>query len=373
MKNKKAFTLVELIAVIVLLSIIIVVITKNVLNAMQNTRGNSLAVRVKSVDSEFLRINTINNSVSINVIKNIIQEDNEFQFIDKININDIEKTEKGSAIIYGINKNSKFNNFNITDKIKQLKNKIILNNGQYIKVNDSNIEIWKKNPLFYTKIDIVICDDSEPPITDTTKPITTTKPEVKPNPPKTYAKGQHFCITNSECFYTLSDTSDTVTGLAEKNLDLTKYYQSDAAPNVKFANGSANTFGYWAEKSDKWYEPYKIKQGYYGNPPSVFDRNTYAYSYLMSYKTYYRLDDIRLPYFTELKGLGCTTGENATCNNSEFKWVVNGQSYWTQSVESAYEVWTVSMNGNFQTSYYYLDNCGIRPVITVKKSEVISS
>lgn len=72
--NKKGFTLVELLAVIVVLAIIMLVVANRVGDAMKSSRGESLVLQVKSMEREIDKHCIVNNYITIDDIKNILKD-----------------------------------------------------------------------------------------------------------------------------------------------------------------------------------------------------------------------------------------------------------------------------------------------------------
>ena len=70
--NKKGFTLVELMAVIVILAIIMLVVANRVGEAMKNSRTNSFVMQVESMQREFEKECVMNNKITQTKIEEIL-------------------------------------------------------------------------------------------------------------------------------------------------------------------------------------------------------------------------------------------------------------------------------------------------------------
>ena len=226
----------------------------------------------------------------------------------------------------------------------------------------------------------------------------------------TYSVGDVIALCNtdtgkSEDFYVMKDNGSTVTALAKYNLlvgdtavwnddfsDITTtpistseegyglqnsiagYYElnSEGMPTtntfkgvIAFAEDKNNGKGYWVDDSGNLLSKYGTSY-----PANVFDSNSLLYEPLENYKNYLKNTlgktsvDARLITFEELTGLGCS--ESCTSAPS---WVYS-TNYRTASAYDNYLVWNVYSNGGTDGNPFYASGIGLRPVITVSKSEL---
>ena len=77
--NKKGFTLVELLAVIVVLAIIMLVVANRVGDAMKSSRGNSIVLQAQSIQKEMNQYCILNNVVSESNIDTKLPTENSFE------------------------------------------------------------------------------------------------------------------------------------------------------------------------------------------------------------------------------------------------------------------------------------------------------
>ena len=71
--------------------------------------------------------------------------------------------------------------------------------------------------------------------------------------------------------------------------------------------------------------------------------------------------------YEDLISLGCT--ENDDSCKSAPSWVYSVNS-WTASAESDSSIWFVDSSANLTTYIFDIPSLGLRPVITIKKSEL---
>ena len=242
-----------------------------------------------------------------------------------------------------------------------------------------------------------------------------------------------LCNTNtgkSEDFYVMKDNGNTITALAKYNLlvgntmifnddfsDVTTtttssseegyglqnsiagYVEMDSEGNplnhtikgvMAFANvdelkkqngclGDACYYGYWIDDTSNHYLLSKYGTDY---PANVFDSNSNLYTPLENYKTYLKNTlgktsiITKLMTYEDLISLGCKmNGSSGNCSDAP-SWV-HSTNYWSGTAEDSIYVYFVtsydgsgSINGfgitNFNLSYFL----GLRPVITISKSEL---
>ena len=123
-KNNKGFTLVELLAVIVVLAIVMLVVADRVGDAMLQSRGNSFALQIKSLQREMEKVCAMNNEILVGD-ENI--PDSVIGIIKSGNLSYVNSgtDDKGETIIYVVassdeNTKSKFANIKLTEDVKKL-------------------------------------------------------------------------------------------------------------------------------------------------------------------------------------------------------------------------------------------------------------
>ena len=235
---------------------------------------------------------------------------------------------------------------------------------------------------------------------------------------KTYAQGDMFCLNGEEeCFYTISDNGDTVTGLAKYNLlvgyEISEYvydnyddwYQpvlktidssvegyglqnknakglmtfegtetgilnddTKAIGTINFATG--HSWGYWVNSNN-----YSIYEKYGTSYPTyVFDENSNLWEVIQDYKSYLNkvLDiasvEVSLMSYEQAQSLGCTL-ENG-CDNA-LSWVYSS-SYWLGSAKNNDDIFIIDPIDYINYYDYATDNIpGLRPVITISKNDLL--
>ena len=190
------------------------------------------------------------------------------------------------------------------------------------------------------------------------------------NVDKTYAVGDEFCL-GEECFYTIKDNGTTVDALAKQNVNTETNRQDKNANTLAFAenkNNKNNGYGYWLDSSGKLLTKYGTSY-----PANVFDNNSLLYEPVQNYKTYLKSTlgkisvDARLITFEELNGLGCSR-DDWSCTSAP-SWV-HSTRYWTASANVNNRVWGVDTYGFGGLLLDDSGYCGLRPVITISKSEL---
>ena len=235
---------------------------------------------------------------------------------------------------------------------------------------------------------------------------------------RTYNVGDLFCL-DTECFYTISDNGDTVTGLAKYNLSVgqetsvqfsandyphvissslvdnstddyglqskktlleedkiemneesNEEFVIDFYGTVAFAEYQNGGYGYWTNSKRDLLDKYKsdVAWNFW-----VYDENSEIYKYIQMYKNKlkergYQKIDVTMLSFDQLIALGCyRDGSDFTCESApEF---LSGLAYWTGSGYNYQDVWTYGID--IGVTYYYIDYMfGIRPVVTVSKTDL---
>ena len=243
----------------------------------------------------------------------------------------------------------------------------------------------------------------------------------------TYNVGDVIVLCNtttnkSEDFYVISDNGSTVTALAKYNLlvgntlvidessgSMTTTpistseegyglqnsiaanfeWTTEGAPKtniikggIAFADGEESKkdsscsgsigcyYGYWTDDTSNHNLLSKYGNSY---PVNVFDSNSNLYKPLENYKTYLRNTlgkasiEAKLMTYEDLISLGCNESEE-TCKSAP-SWVYSVNS-WTASAHDNGSVWFADSGAHFTTYIFDIPSLGLRPVITVSKSEL---
>ena len=215
-----------------------------------------------------------------------------------------------------------------------------------------------------------------------------------------YVKGK------SEDFYVISDNGDTVSALASYNLMVgskatDKYAiafpglqaKGITAYPVAFADKDGNNMltncdgdgcylGYWANMDGSLNDSYK-NENQTDYPADVYkeeENKSLLREPLKNYEAYFTSTinkttaKMRLITYNELVGLGCDssskTCKTETVTTNKRDWIYN-TSYWSASARDCYYVWLVIASGTFEGYPFWYDAAfGVRPVITISKSDI---
>ena len=183
---------------------------------------------------------------------------------------------------------------------------------------------------------------------------------------KTYSVGDEFCLEN-ECFYVIKDNGATVDALAKQNVNTESNRQDTKANKLAFAEKTNGNYGYWTDSEGNLLSKYGTRYSV-----NVFDNNSLLYEPVQNYKTYLKNTlgktsvDARLITYEELTGLGCIG--NDICETAP-SWVYS-TGYWTASAYIETGVWYVNSHGNFSSTFFGSEYFGLRPVITISKSDI---
>ena len=196
----------------------------------------------------------------------------------------------------------------------------------------------------------------------------------------TYKVGDVIAMCNtetnkSEDFYVIKNGISTVTAISKSNVNVETNLQDESINTsdrqLAFAPETSGRFGYWADSSGNLLSKYGTK-----TPAKVFDSNSTLYEPAQHYKAYLKDKlgkksvDIRLITQEELVSLGCTATTNRVgdCLKAP-SWVYNA-NYWTGSAHIYGTVWIIDSQGTMNFYNYDSTLFGLRPVITVSKSEL---
>ena len=190
-----------------------------------------------------------------------------------------------------------------------------------------------------------------------------------------------FCI-NNECFYIISNDSDSITAFAKYNLHVgNKYDQVTYLPIENPTNKQDLSAKGWFEGFSTENPVIGVKEfskiNYWDSyttiyPSYVYNSNSYLYEYINNYKIYLEnlgvtVSDARLISLDELESLGCSIINNR-CDNAP-DWVYS-ISYWTGNVNSSTEVWRVLNTASLNYYSYTIKYYGIRPVVVFSKEKL---
>ncbi len=368
-KNKKGFTLVELLAVIVVLAIIMVIATMSVNGIIKKNRTEAFN---KSMDVAVItakRMLSSNEELTTESFKENIDYSNiDYEYY-------ITSYEHGNLIIIkSIN----------TGKFKNIDYNTIEKNSDY-----KYIENEDGDHLIIAKIDNNgIVNKADNIDKDTVNYVTGNYPETCTYSYKksTYEIGDVISFCNyetgkSEDFYVINDDGNKVTALAKYPIaedDNNDMHQFDNNFNQWFANRNSRKYirkgpynyylGYWAEGEDKLYNKYGSSY-----PANVYNSSSILYSFVEKYKTYIKNtfnydSSMRLITYSEIEELGCLKKE--TCDK---KWIYHSR-YWTGTAADYQHIYVVDSlkNSLWKQEFYDYSNswANIRPVIEINKSEI---
>lgn len=218
---------------------------------------------------------------------------------------------------------------------------------------------------------------------------------------KTYNVGEEFCLED-ECFYTLKDNGDSITGLAKYNLyvgynkELNSSVYEEISKNddnygkqssyTLWANTAQNKrFGlidfYTKEQFDPgyWVENDNLKAKYGSSYPAfVYDENSNIYNYVSDYQTYlsntlgYSSVTASLMNYEQAYDIGLFNyyGEERFIDEIGVPTWIYQTNYWLGFADSNTSIFgvddTAFVSDNAGQKHWY----GIRPVITVSKQDL---
>ena len=393
-KNKKGFTLVELLAVIVILAIIMIIATQSVGKTVTRSRTQAFNETMELAVKNAKRILQTDGTLTEKALKDSLGYDKneyDFQVIPS-------QTNDGYLVILTSTTTGKFKNVDFTR---------ITQNPDWIYKKGAGNESGKNIISF--KIDsagdlskIVADSDDEKIAKNELKnmcTVVTEENKYDPNksPEENIGKMISFCNNDviykldealvkgkSEDFYVISDNGDTVTALAKNSLYISKSniffgkqaHSSNERNYLEFTQIKQYNYPYWSSFSESPKRKYGDKYDVY-----VFDENSSLYEYIKEYENYLtgvlnkNLFDIRLIKKEELNTLGCIKYHNGDkylrCDTAlGYDWVYS-TSYWTGTAkdkEMLYYVYSVAKIVG--AASYNNKSAGIRPVITISKSDI---
>ena len=257
------------------------------------------------------------------------------------------------------------------------------------------------------KLDFVQTDDKAVTTSGISKACTTFEKK------DTYRVGDVIALCNndtkvSEDFYVIRDNGSTVTALAKYNLYINDIIIFNADGEVESTTPISKTIeSYGLQNSsakgivitEDSFEPQivgtdifqkndnKLYRTYwtdtnsnllskYGSsyPADVFDSNSNLYEPLKNYENYIRNTlkktsvSATLLSYNQAVNLGCNK-DTSSCSSAPV-WL-HSTSYWTITANNSSSIYSIMANGEFNDTSFYVDSSfGLRPVITIAKSEL---
>lgn len=340
--NRKGFTLVELLAVIIILSLLALITSTSITKLVSDSKDDLSDVQIQLIKSAAQTWGADNLSQLPNVGE-----------CSYITLGDLKK--------YGI----------IDSKIINPKNNQEISDDLKIKISNDKNEYGKEKISYEVNA-------SEASIKECERFF-----------PCTYTKDSqnHEMVTcGSESFYILEETSSTVTALAKHNITLTNRPAQDPTDEENIETDAIKnplaftSTVYWLDSGTLKSE-YSIKQNQ--TYPYVYDLNSNLYKYVEKYKTVLEekgvnIIDIKLLSYEQAIEQGCipdqdSTHESGNCNAAP-SWIYS-TNYWLGSATAnSGAVWAIAYTAekiDFSTPFGNFYNFwGIRPVITIPVSDV---
>ena len=194
---------------------------------------------------------------------------------------------------------------------------------------------------------------------------------------KGYSVGDKFCLNeNKECFYVISDNGNTVTALSEWNLNVGDNKNPNVVDGVQdesvkgYVRGQTKYGHVIFSDNNYWQDSNKDDEKGF-----VFDLNSNLYSYVQNYQLYLRNTlnkksvTATLLNYEQILSLGCSTNK---CVN-EPSWL-RTTSYWSGVAYSysSNKILAFSPILPFAATVEYdsISGYGVRPVITISKTEL---
>lgn len=219
----------------------------------------------------------------------------------------------------------------------------------------------------------------------------------------TYEIGDTVGICNHnngivEEFNVIADNGTTVTALAKYNLYVGKIVDGSEAEdeevirdiepdekgyNLQRDNPAGEGVLYFSE-TDYWVDENRLPlekygtttingQNFYNTPLFVYDENSYLYEYVSNYEKLLKEDmdksslSATLLNYEQAAGLGCS-GWNWTCSSAP-SFLMN-TNFFLGSARNDDKLWAIYKGGAFFGFTNHVYNCGVRPLITVDKTDL---
>ena len=402
MQNKKGFTLVELLAVIVVLAIIMVIATTNVNKIIRRSRTNAFISSMNLAVKNAKKILISEGNLNSGLLKDSLDySKDEYEY-------EVIKVTDGYIVRLISSTTGKFKNVDFDKEYDE-------NNNLYFK---SNADGEKGKNIISFKINLN--GDTEKIATGSDEEKIVSTDNFK-NGCDNFSKKDSYSIGDlisfcnkdviyknflnelyrgkSEDFYVIKDNGSTVTALAKDNLMvgessrderniLGKVFsglQDSAKGNnyysvypVAFGSKEENEWGYWANPTNHYLNKPAPKYGE-SYPAYVYDNNSLLWEPVQNYKNYFintlnkKVENMRLITYDELIDLGCDKN-NMVCKPSDEnkKWIYS-TIYWTGFTDIYGAIYIVSEQHNYQNfARISFDSAfpGLRPVIEISKSEI---
>ena len=383
MKNKKGFTLVELLAVIVVLAIIMVIATISVNKTITKTRTQAFEKNMDVAVKNAKRILTTEGKLTTKLLKESLDYDkNEYDY-------DVVELPEGGYLMRIISDESgKFKNVDFSEKSSN-KYFYIENSDNQLGKNIIGLKINSEGEFAnsFDDLDKKIFEDDLilgcTVVNNANKKKYEVGYEISFCNDKIYYNRERYEYVRgkSEDFYVIDNTKDTITLLAKSNLTM----EGNSDHSIK------NNFGVVVQSSPEFLLYGGLikfaDSRYWANDPSAsYPMNVYEGNKLIKYqinlyinylKASFNKNSIkgRLITYNELVNLDCPGG---ICNkSSNFNWLYarGRDNYWTSSAYDSDGVYIVTQYAGklgwaepWYTSRSY--PIGVRPVIEISKSEL---
>lgn len=344
MKNRKGFTLVELLAVIIILGIIMVIIIPKVTTTIKDSKQKTYESSARALE----------------------REAENFYLMKK------SKQEQFSGCTYNFTTNT-----NTCDGY-DFKGEKPTSGGIKISSDGKSAFGLKFDDYCYSKgynddeITAIKTDDCSIP---------------KQIGDEITISGEHFYVIDSNAYETKLLAKYNINSGPNKNDELPENRQDESLTNVADSTdndyGTINFDATWVtySLSDTCPEPNDATylKAEYGStyPAYIYDENNAAYTYLEAYKTILgNVKEVKLPSLEEIEALGCNT---SNCDNT-YSWV-RSTNYWLGTAKNNYDMYAILDNfGSVASSSTYyscgyspgvpIGSPGIRPVVIVNTSNI---
>ena len=340
--NKKAFTLAELLGVIVVLGVIAIIATPAIQKTVRQNRE-----KMYNVITEQL-IDSAKDWAAKNSSK-LPQNDG-----DSIKVNLAELKQSGLLQISVVNpKNNKtFSNQSFVTITKKFNN-YTYEVTTFDLVNADEVEVGAPTmTLNGSQVINLNVGNSYSELGATSK---NSNPCVVVNGTGNNVGDEIVCGT--EYFYVISNNGNKIDMLAAKgiNADTSNPIQSDSADMLAFSSTA-----YWNSTTSTY-------------PAYVYDSSSNLYQYVEAYETYLKnigVDsaDASLMSYEQATALGCVSGSCLAAPS----WVYSS-TCWLGSAYGSNVLWSITSDGGFYIAAFEYANYVMRPVITISTDELDSN
>ena len=394
--KKKAFTLIELLAVIIILGILMIIAIPSVTSYINNSRKSAYVDTAKQI------VSGARNKVNEGKLDMFSTDTTYYipaSYIETENASKSpygEFTEAYVGVIYdgkgykyywisrdetgqGVKELTLIDNLD-EDKIESdiasgeinttIRNTGI-GNGKTIKVLEKNetTGIWSFN----------VVKENAPTISeDGALKDVVIYPEGKDK--SSVSVGEKVKIGNEE-FYVLKHDGNSLVLLSHYNLNIgTNAKQGDtegkqdidvysyASGHTTYGNIHFSNSNYWKDNVGDG----KKYLGSYNGPdfPYVYDENSVLYQYVENYKSYLisigaNVKEARLAKYSELADLGCKTYSLGGCRGADVPGFIKETTYWIGNASYDYNVYFIRANDAFDSYVNQNTYPGLRPVIVI--------